>query len=96
MGEQRVDKRAVGIARARVHNHADGLVDDEEVAVLVDDIKGDCLRLGGGRCHLGQGDGEGHALGQGRFLVEGFSIAFHQPCLAQTGDGGPGKLCDGG
>ena len=35
--QQRVDQRAAGMAGRRVHDHAGRLVDDDEVAILVDD-----------------------------------------------------------
>ncbi len=51
MGDQRVDQRAGFVARGRMHHEASGLVDDDDVVVLIDDIERDILahRLGGGR-----------------------------------------------
>ncbi len=40
-GEQRVDERALPVARGRVHDEARRLVDDEQVIVLVDDVDRD-------------------------------------------------------
>jgi hypothetical protein len=39
MGDKRVDERAVARARCRVHDHARGLVDDDQVGVLEDHRK---------------------------------------------------------
>ena len=43
--EQRVDERAVLVAGRRMGHQAGGLVDDEHVGVLVDDLERDGLRL---------------------------------------------------
>ena len=45
MGDQRVDQRAVGIARRRMDDEPGRLVDDDEVLVLVDDVERDILAL---------------------------------------------------
>ena len=55
--QQRVDQRAGRVARARVHDHARGLVDDDEVAVLVEHAQ---------RQLLGLRDGGARARGCGR------------------------------
>ena len=55
MGDQRVDQRAVGIARGRMDDEPGRLVDDDEILVLVDDVERDILALrrgGHGRRHL--------------------------------------------
>ena len=39
MGDQGVDQRAILIAGGRVNNHAGGLVDHNQVVVLIDDIE---------------------------------------------------------
>ena len=41
---QSVDQRAAVVARSRVHHHSLGLIDHEQVRVLIDDIEGDILR----------------------------------------------------
>ncbi len=46
MPQQGVDQRAVRVAGGRVHDHALGLVDHQQVVVLVDDIQRDILRHG--------------------------------------------------
>ena len=48
MEEQGVDQRAGRVARGRVHHHADRLVDDDQLVVLVEDVERDVLgvRLG--------------------------------------------------
>ena len=45
MGDERVDQRAGGMAGARMHGQALGLVDDDQVGVLVDDGERHRLRL---------------------------------------------------
>ena len=45
MIEQCVDKCAVRVAGCGMHHHALGLVDDDQVGILVDDIERDILRL---------------------------------------------------
>ena len=47
MGDQRVDQRAVFIAGRRVHDQAWRLVEHQQVAILIEDRKRDCLRLAG-------------------------------------------------
>ena len=42
--EQRVHERAVPVARRGMHDHPLGLVDDQQVVILVDDVDGDVLR----------------------------------------------------
>ena len=39
--QQRVDQRVLRVPRARVHGHARGLIDHDEVLVLIDDGEGD-------------------------------------------------------
>jgi hypothetical protein len=46
--EQRIHQRAVGIAGARMHDQAGGLVEDEHRVVLVQDVERDVLGGGGG------------------------------------------------
>jgi hypothetical protein len=48
MMQQRVDQRAVGITRRRMHHHAGRLVDHDQVLVLVGDDERDLLRGGCG------------------------------------------------
>ena len=45
MVQQAVKQGAISVARCRVHHKACGLVDDQQVLVLVDDIQLDGLRL---------------------------------------------------
>ena len=73
MGDQRVDQRAVGIARRRMHDEPRRLVDDDEVLVLVDDVERNilALRLGG------RGGGHVDRVGLARFdPVVGVSYRF--------------------
>lgn len=41
---QGIDQRPVPVAVARVHDHAGGLVDDQQIVVFVGDIERDVLR----------------------------------------------------
>ena len=46
-GQQRILQRVAGVAGARVHDQAGGLVDDEQRAVLEDHVQRQCLGLRG-------------------------------------------------
>ena len=56
MGDQGVDQRSCRVSRSRVHHKARGLVDDDDVLVLVDDLKRDRLAPGFGFDRLRQVD----------------------------------------
>ena len=58
MGDERVDHGPVGIAGARMHDHAGRLVEHDQMLVLEPDIQGDRLGLRDGRQSLGDNDGE--------------------------------------
>lgn len=60
MGDQCVDQSAVRIARCGMHHQPGGLVDDDEVVVLIDHVQRDilALRLGG----YGRRDRDGEFL----------------------------------
>ena len=94
MGDERVDQRAVGMAGARVHGQPLGLVDDDQVGVLVDDRERHRLRLDGGGLGLRQVHGIGLArpdapteLGLGRAVPQHVARADQrlQPRAAQAG-----------
>ena len=53
MGDQRIDQRAGGVAGPGMHGEARGLVDDDEVGILVDDGERHGLGLRRGRLRLG-------------------------------------------
>ena len=46
MEDQRINHRAIGTAGRGMNHHADGLVDDDELIVLIEDIERDILALG--------------------------------------------------
>ncbi len=58
MMQQGVDQRAGPVAGGRMDDHAGRLVDDDEVLILVEHIKGDCFGQRGGVDRLG--DFENH------------------------------------
>ena len=46
MGDQRIDQGAGLVPGGRMHHEAPGLVDDDDVVILIDDIERDILALG--------------------------------------------------
>ncbi len=46
MGDQRIDQRAGLMARGGMHHETPGLVDDDDIVVLIDDIERDILAFG--------------------------------------------------
>ena len=84
MADQRIDERARLVACGRMHDEAGGLVDDDEVLVLEDDVERNILALGLGRGGLGNGDFDGLAgphLGRrvgGRLAVDRHGAALDQ------------------
>jgi len=56
MGDQRIHQRTGLVARGRMHHEAAGLVDDDDIVILVDDIERDILRPRLGRDGLGDVD----------------------------------------
>ena len=55
--QNRVDQRPVPIARGWMHHHARGLVDHQQIGILVQHVQRDRLRLG--RVVLGRGEDDG-------------------------------------
>ena len=49
MGDQRIHQRAGLVARGRMHHEAAGLVDDDDVVILIDDVERDIFRSRFGR-----------------------------------------------
>jgi hypothetical protein len=47
MIEQSIDQRAVGMSGRRMHDHAPGFVDHDDVRVLIYNVKRNILRRGG-------------------------------------------------
>ena len=58
MVDERIDQRARPRARGRVHDHADGLVDDDESVVLIEHVERDILAFGLGVFRLGCNEGD--------------------------------------
>ena len=58
--EEGVDERPGRVPRGRVDDHSFGLVDDQKVFVLIDDVQRDVFRLQLQRFRLRQGEGNLH------------------------------------
>ena len=69
MVQQRVHERALGRAGRGMHHHARGLVDHDEVVILVHHVERDGLRLHVALARLGQEDFNRIALGHARLGV---------------------------
>ena len=91
MVQQGVDEGAVPGARRRVHDHAGGFVDDQQVGVFVAYVEGDILRLHGeGRHRRGQLERDLVAVvdpvaGTGRTAVDGDRPVADQGLYARAG-----------
>ncbi|MNU02799.1 hypothetical protein D3C72_2466160 [compost metagenome] len=48
MEQQRIDQRAIRRAGSGVDHHTDGLVDDNELVVLIEDVERDIFGMGFG------------------------------------------------
>ena len=70
MVEQRIDQRPARAAWGRMHDHAGGLVDHDQVAILPDDRQGDVLGQGLDRDSRVKLDAVGLTLGHLRFAVQ--------------------------
>src|SRR5438034_8935971 len=82
--EQRVDQRARVVTRCGVHDHARGLVDDDQVGVLIDEPQGERLRPRSRGMRFGDGElddvASGHAIrGVRRLAVEPDPPVLYQP-----------------
>jgi hypothetical protein len=87
--EKRVDQRPARVARGGMDDDAGGLVEDEEVAILVEDCEGKVLGLG--ECALGGRNGHLEALPALEALRGAARAAIHEdaPGLEQTLDPRP-------
>ena len=90
--QQRVDQRAVRVAGGRMHHHALGLVDDDQIVILVDDIQRDVLGLGLDGLRFRQVDTVGSAGDNFVFFVDAAAAAGHSALLHQVLQGAAGKL----
>ncbi len=61
MMDEGIDQRAVLIAGGGVHDHASGLVDDDQMLVLIEDVQRNGLGLGFGLDRFGGREGDGLA-----------------------------------
>ena len=90
--QQRVDQRAVRVAGGRMHHHALGFVDDDQIVILVDDIQRDVLGLGLDGLRFRQVDTVGSAGDNFVFFVDTAAAAGHSALLHQVLQGAAGKL----
>ena len=85
----RVDESAARVARGGVDDHADGLIDNGDVRILINDVKGNILgyQLGYGRGRKGDADFvplAETASGLGGFSVHGDEPVPYQPLHGRT------------
>ena len=90
--EEGVDKGAVGVACGRVHDEADGFVEDNEFVVLEEDVKGDVLGEGLGGFWFGNLDGDGVALGDVLFGAGGGAVEENVAGFQEGLDARPGEV----
>ena len=74
MRDQRVDERSGLVPGRRMHDQAGGLVDDQQVGILVDDLEGDDLAFRFGR------QGRRHVDNDARACIE-LSIGIACRCI---------------
>jgi hypothetical protein len=86
--QQRVDERAVGVARSGVNHEAGGLVEDDQMVVLEQDLQGNRLGLGAhrlGRRRVNQDLRAIHSLGfPGNHLAGLLYPALLDPALERA------------
>ena len=90
--EQGVDQGPVGVARGGMHHQALGLVEDDDVLVLVDHVQGDVLGQELRLLDLRQRHRQGLAAPETVVLRQGFAAAGHLPVLQEPGGGGAGQV----
>ena len=90
--EQGVDQGPVGVARGGMHHQALGLVEDDDVLVLVDHVQGDVLGEELRLLRLRQGHRQGLAAPETVVLGQGFAAAGDLPVLQEAGGGGAGQV----
>ena len=95
MGEKGIDEGAVGGAGAGVDHRSGGLINDDEVFVLKDNIQGNVLRHRGGR----RWRRDGHFKGIARFdpvggVSYGLAIEAHLAIKHKGLDAGAAQFVD--
>ena len=89
MRDQRVHKRAVGLAGARMDDHAGGLVDDDQVGILIQNVQRDVLCDRTGVAHRRQAQHIGRAgPDRGRRVARWTAILGHRAIKDQRLDAG--------
>ena len=73
-----VDERAVRMTGPRMHDHARGLVDDQDVVVLVQDTNGERLGLGTQRLGTCQNKIDGARPLDATARLDGLALGSHQ------------------
>ena len=90
--QQAVHQRVIGMARRRVHYQPLGLVDDQQIIVLVDDIQRHFLGRDVHSLRLGNLVGNGIANIQFVVFLTGLSVAGNQPFLNELLGGAAAQI----
>ena len=91
--QERVDKRSVRVSCGRMNHHANGFVDDDKVAVLVNHIKRDILRRRFAFLYLRLADFQPLPRAQAVILVAHLTVHGHEALANQPCGGGTRYLC---
>ena len=86
--EQRIDQRTVRVSRCWVYHQPLGLIDNNDVRVLVYHLQRDVLRNHIYRLRRGPGNGHGLAAGQPGILRQRAALRGDSPLLRQALKGG--------
>ena len=90
--EERVHQRSSGVPGRGVDDEAGGLVENEEVTVLVEDTEREILCLGNGGLRRGDGDAQGLAAPQSKRCTSRLPVDLHPPCLDERLHAGTAQL----
>ena len=90
--EEGVDQRPVGVARSGMHHQPLGLIDDDDVSVLVENVQGDVLGDERRFVRLRQCDGHGLAAPEAVVFRQGLPFRCDPALRQEPGCGGAGQL----
>ena len=96
MPEQSVDECTARVSCGGVHDHARGLVDDEKILVLVDDVKRNFLRECVDFLRLGRLPDDFVSLREQRLFCGGGAVDKNRAALCKTSRRRAGDACGGG